>query len=400
MKICFCASTFPSRSQTFVTSQVLYALRNGHEVTVACRESEADAGLSDADARALEAVRMVRWPPPPSRVASLLPDRLSDRIAEAQAAWSWRRHIDTDVVIAHFGYRGAAVARAQRGWSKRRPLVTIFHGRDVVVEAQRSGLAKYRPLFEDGDALLTVNLPFARMLIDAGAPADRVDTHHLGIPVSRYAFAPRPPGRQFRMVTVCRLVEKKGLSVAIDALERLTETDPDLDWRFDIGGSGPLEADLRAQVAAAGLCARIRFLGPLSHSDTLKHIADADAFLLPSVTAPDGDQEGIPVTLMEAMALGTPVCTTRHSGIPELVHHGESGLLSEEGSVDGLANNIKRLAEGDLGLMAMVRTARAKVEEDFNEEKQNVELLARCEALVTRSQHKTHGAIGRKTQVS
>ncbi|MFQ6547510.1 glycosyltransferase [Aestuariibius sp. 2305UL40-4] len=400
MKMCFCASTFPSRSQTFVTSQVLYALRNGHEVTVACRESEADAGLSDADVRALEAVRMVRWPPPPLRAAALLPDRLGDRITEAQAAWSWRRQIDADVVVAHFGYRGAAVARAQRGWDKRRPLVTIFHGRDVVVEARRSGLAKYRPLFEDGDALLTVNRPFARMLIDAGAPADRVDTHHLGIPVSRYAFAPRPPGRQFRMVTVCRLVEKKGLSVAIDALARLTETDPDLDWRFDIGGGGPLDADLRAQVAAAGLGARVRFLGPLSHSDTLKHIADADAFLLPSITAPDGDQEGIPVTLMEAMALGTPVCTTRHSGIPELVRHDESGLLSEEGSVDGLASNISRLARSDVDLTAIVRAARAKVEKEFNEERQNAELLARFEALVAQKQRQTPAKIGRKAQIS
>ncbi|SER95976.1 colanic acid/amylovoran biosynthesis glycosyltransferase [Tranquillimonas rosea] len=385
MKICFSVSTFPARSQTFVTTQVLYAVRAGHEVTVACRDGEPMSVLSSETRAALRDVTLVTWPPAQPALLRGLPRRLGDRLRARLERRAWRRRVDADVVIAHFGYRGAAVARAQRDLRPHRPLVTVFHGRDVSVEHTRNGLAKYADLFAEGDLHLTVNAPFADLLVAGGAPPDRVATHHLGIPVARYDFTPRPTGTPMRLVAVCRLVAKKGLGVAIAALAELNARHPEIDWRFEIGGDGPLEPELRAQVAAAGLEERVSFLGPLSHEDTLERIAAADALVLPSVTAEDGDQEGIPVTLMEAMALGTPVCTTRHSGIPELVTHGESGLLADEGDVEALAGNIRALAEGRVDAVALAHAARAKVARDFDEDRQNAALLDRCAQVVARS---------------
>ncbi|MGJ5619409.1 glycosyltransferase [Sulfitobacter sp. MF3-043] len=381
MKICFSVSSFPAISQTFVTSQVLYAVRMGYEVTVACKVFDPDTPLSPDARDLLDRVRIVVWPPQKPSILRTLPTALFDRLVARLDRLAWRRQIDSEVVIAHFGYRGAAVARAQRGWANRPLLVTVFHGRDVSVEYQRNKMARYRDLFADGDLHLTVNAPFARHLIDCGAPADRVDTHHLGIPVEHYDFAPPATGKSLLLLSVSRLVEKKGINVAIDALALLRDSHPEIDWRYDIGGDGPLETELREQVEQAGLQDRIRFLGVLSHEDTLNRISRADLLLVPSVIAHDGDKEGIPVTLMEAMALGTPVCTTRHSGIPELVTHGETGLLTEEHDAKGLRDNILALALDTDKAMVLATAARRKIERDFNEERQNAQLLERCQML-------------------
>ncbi len=385
MKICFCVSSFPALSQTFVTTQVLYAVRAGHEVTVACKVFEPDAPLS-RDARDLiDQVNIVVWPPQHPTMLKRLPTALFDRLVARLDRNAWRQQIDADLVIAHFGYRGAAVVRAQHGWAARPPLVTVFHGRDVSVELRKNRMAKYRDLFVEGDLHLTVNALFATQLIDCGAPATRVETHHLGIPAARYAFEAPNPGKTLRFLSVCRLVPKKGVQVAIEALALLRDSHPEIDWSYDIGGEGPLHADLNAQAIRLNLQDRIRFIGALPHEDTLARMSKADLLLGPSVTAPDGDQEGIPVTLMEAMALGTPVCATYHSGIPELVSHGETGLLSHEGDAGGLRDNIAALALDRKLAESLAKAARRKIEHDFNEDRQNEHLLARCRMLLQRA---------------
>ena len=144
MKICFSVSTFLSRSQTFVTTQVLHAVRAGHDVSVACREVATDTVL-DAEARAtLDQVRIIRWPPAPPPLLRHAPPRVADRIIARRTRAAWRRLVDADVVVALFGYQVARIARAQAGWADAPPLVTIYHGRDVSVEYARNGMAKYR----------------------------------------------------------------------------------------------------------------------------------------------------------------------------------------------------------------------------------------------------------------
>ncbi len=381
MNICFCVSSFPTVSQTFVTSQVLYAVRQGHKVTVACKTFDAEAPLSAEEKALLNDVRIVVWPPARPNLLQLFPRHLADRMAARLDRSAWRRQIDTDVVIAHFGYRGAAVARAQKGWKHRPPLVTVFHGRDVSVEYQRDRLARYRDLFSQGDLHVTVNAQFAERLVECGAPKARVETRHLGIPVTRYPYSAPKFDPPLRIFSLCRLVEKKGLKTAIEALALLHQRHPRIDWRYDIGGDGPLASELQGQVARTGLQDRVCFLGALPHPEALKRITDADVMLAPSCTAKDGDQEGIPVTLMEAMALGTPVCATRHSGIPELVTHHETGLLSDEHNAEELCQNILFLAQDPENATALASAARKKVERDYNEDLQNAEFLERCRTL-------------------
>ncbi|MEO0697600.1 MAG: glycosyltransferase [Pseudomonadota bacterium] len=381
MKICFSVSTFLSRSQTFVTTQVLYAVRAGHEVSVACKDVADDATLSAEDQALIDELRIIHWPPAPPPFLRHLPAAVVDRVIARRNARSWQRQIDADVIVAHFGYQGARIARAQSGWAERPPLITIYHGRDVSVEYKRNGMTKYRQLFAEGDLHLPVNRCFGELLVKAGAPADRVETLHLGVPVERYPFAQKPIGTPLRLVSVCRLVEKKGLDVAIEAMALMRARHPEVEWRYEIGGDGPKGAALRTLVAERGLGDRVRFLGALSHEETLERIAAADVLLAPSVTAADGDQEGIPVTLMEAMALGTVVCATRHSGIPELVEDGVSGVLVEERDVEGLCGAVASLEQGVPNVSQLVKAARRTAEKAFEEERQMLGLLARCQAV-------------------
>jgi colanic acid/amylovoran biosynthesis glycosyltransferase len=254
--------------------------------------------------------------------------------------------------------------------------VTIYHGRDVSREFQSNGLTRYRALFEGGQLHLPVNQPFADLLVKGGAPADRVRVHHLGVPVNEYPFSPSRRNNVLRIFSVCRLVEKKGLSIAIAAVAKLASLRPQLRWEYQIAGSGPIEEQLKAQVAEAGLADRVRFSNALPHDEALERIAAADVLLAPSVTAADGDQEGIPITLMEAMALGTIVCSTSHSGIPELIQHGKDGLLAPEHDVDSLYGILVDLLEGRVDRTAIAEAARSTVTAEFNRETQNA-LLGR-----------------------
>jgi len=136
-------------------------------------------------------------------------------------------------------------------------------------------------------------------------------------------------------------------------------------------GDGPEGEALRAGVARAGLGEKLLFLGRQPHARVLDLMRGADCLALPSVTAADGDEEGIPVTLMEAMAAGLPVVSTDHAGIPELVTDGLTGLLVPERDVSGLAAALERLiTEPDIGPRLGAR-AREHVAAAFNAETQN-----------------------------
>ena len=109
---------------------------------------------------------------------------------------------------------------------------------------------------------------------------------------------------------------------------------------------------------------------------------EADVFLLPSVTGADGDMEGIPVALMEAMAVGIPVLSTVHSGIPELIESGDSGWLVAENDARALADKLKTLGRMDAqSLQPVLQRAREKVETDFNQQVINRQLASLLQTL-------------------
>lgn len=159
----------------------------------------------------------------------------------------------------------------------------------------------------------------------------------------RFKIERHPPSDHVRIVSVGRLVEKKGFDFLLEAIA-LAKPRLDSDVRCRIIGSGPLEEHLRSRIDELGLAGVVELAGALSPDQTLSEIANASMLVQPCVRAANGDMDGIPNVLMEAMWLGTPVISTRLSGIPELVEHEMTGLLVEPEDSRGLADAIHRIA--------------------------------------------------------
>jgi len=190
------------------------------------------------------------------------------------------------------------------------------------------------------------------------------------------------PGRELRVLCVARLVEKKGVPYLCEAVVRLVRRGVPL--RLDVIGDGPLHAALRRFVDEQGMQDAIHILGRRDTAYVQQALRGADVFALPSVTAADGDQEGIPVSLMEAMASGVPCLSTVHSGIPELIEDGRSGWLVPERDVEALADVLARIQAGDFDLAAIAREARLTVETHFDQRRLHDSLAAQLNAQAAR----------------
>ena len=161
-----------------------------------------------------------------------------------------------------------------------------------------------------------------------------------------------------RLISVGRLVEKKGFDVLVDAVATLVERGLDLGLAI-AGESGEAEAGLRERITAAGLDERVEFLGTLGQAELFAEYRRSDAFALACRITDDGDRDGIPNVLMEAMAAGLPVVSTGISGIPELIEDGVNGLLVPSEDAASLADAIWRLVK-DPALSERVAAAGAE----------------------------------------
>lgn len=171
---------------------------------------------------------------------------------------------------------------------------------------------------------------------------------------------------------VGRLVPKKAPLLLVEAFLMAAEKNPNI--RLAMGGDGPLASGLRDFLKGHPLRDRVHLLGRLDHSDVLKRMAASDVYIQHSVTDSEtGDQEGAPVAIMEAMANGLPIVSTRHSGIPFLVKDGQSGLLSNESDVQAMAQNISKLAGNWELRVQMGRSALLRAK-DFSWESEKKEM--------------------------
>jgi glycosyltransferase involved in cell wall biosynthesis len=190
---------------------------------------------------------------------------------------------------------------------------------------------------------------------------------YCGIPLESFPFTLRrevPKGATF--LQVCRLVFKKGIDITLNAFS-LYRKKSDPEARLIIAGYGPLKDDLLRLSSSLGLKDSVSFLGPIGYNKYIELLETSDVFLQPSITAKDGDMEGIPTTICEAMACGLPVISTWHSGIPELIDDGENGFMVKERDIEGLFARMESLRTTDITEVS--RNARIKIEERFDHNK-------------------------------
>lgn len=243
---------------------------------------------------------------------------------------------------AHFGGAGCRAVRLKRRVGV--PLVTTFYGVDASrllnAPEQREAL---RRLFREGDLFLALGKDMVGRLRAAGCPEEKLRIQRLGVDVEQIAFRPRrwPDGRRVVLLYCGRLVEKKGILYALEAFARLADRWKNLEFR--VVGGGPLRPALERAVRRMNLQDRVALRGAVPHAEALKEMQNAHLFLLPSLTAPDGDMEGTPTVLLEAQASGLPVVSTFHADIPEVVLDGETGFLVPERDSRALTDRLSHL---------------------------------------------------------
>lgn len=396
MRIAYLIDVFPRLSNTFILNQITGMIDRGHEVDIFAR-SLADLATIHDDVRRYrltERLRHVPIPQPHGRRAleglRLLLERpfhpaawnALDPREHGRAAWtlaqlftvgSFLRHPSYDVVHAQFGQLGPALLPLLRSGALGGGLVVSFRGSDTTRVLDREP-DRYRELFRRGHLFLPVSRSLRERLLAAGAPAERTCVHHSGIPTRRFPFEPRrlEPGETPRLVFVGRLAEKKGLAYALRALARLQAEDRPAT--LTVVGDGELRGELELLAVELGLESAVRFLGRQPQERVVPLLREHHLLIAPSVTAADGDQEGIPNVLKEAMACGMPVVATTHSGIPELVEHGVSGVLAPERDAEALARELRGLLDRPERWPEMGRAGRARVEEAFDGDRLNDEL--------------------------
>ncbi len=279
--------------------------------------------------------------------------------------------IDPQVVHAHYGTDAAYLVRT--GCVKSRTIVVSWYGYDVSrFPSSHLGLGSryFNPLWEASAWHLAMTPAMVQALTNLGAPPERIILHHHGIDVDAWSTpvysGERVPGR---LLMVASMVEKKGHRTLLHALAELR--DRHVQFQLRLAGDGSLRRELEVLARELGIEAHVEFLGHLDHSMALKaEYAMACAFVHPSQEAPNGDAEGLPGTILEAMASGLPVISTHHAGIPFAVRDRLNGLLVPERDSSALARAIESVLMSPNDASVMGLEGRAIVEREFNLKKQ------------------------------
>ncbi len=274
-----------------------------------------------------------------------------------------------DLMHIYFGHTGVHLLPFIEQWNK--PCLVSFHGADVAVKQDIANYpAKLRCLFNAVPLVLARSQSLANRLMQFGCPREKLRINRTGVPLDEFPLVERqaPPNGRWRIMQACRLIPKKGVATSLRAFAVFKKDFPNAE--FFIAGKGPLQPELEMLAAGLGVSRAVRFTGFLSQSKLLGLYLSSHLFLHPSETPPDENQEGIPNSILEAMATGLPVLATRHGGIPEAVEHGQSGVLVQEEDHVGLARSMKEIANNPSVLYQMGMSARMAVSARFEQETQ------------------------------
>lgn len=275
-------------------------------------------------------------------------------------------HRKPDLMHIYFGHTGVHLLPFIR--ESRLPCVVSFHGADVMPRKDRPGYeATLRKLLHVIPLALARSESLSERLRLYGCPPEKIRINRTGIPLEHFTIVDRSANREggLRIVQACRLIEKKGLQTSLRAFAEVVREFHHA--HFDIAGEGPLRETLESLAAQLGIAEKVRFLGFLDQEQLRQLYADGDVFLHPSEITAGSDQEGVPNSMLEAMATGLPVVATLHGGIPEAVRSGVDGLLVPERNVPALAAALTEMLQSTERRLAMGKSAAEAVRSKFDQ---------------------------------
>lgn len=262
---------------------------------------------------------------------------------------------------AHFATVASTVARLAARFAGV-PYTFTAHAKDIFHESVRPEDLRCR--LRDAEGVITVsdyNLVYLRQVLGSGAA--HVQRIYNGLDLSQFAYR-TPRDRPPKIVAVGRLVEKKGFSILIDACAIMAGHGR--DFSCQIIGTGELKEDLLAQIQCLDLQTRVELVGPRPQSDVIKHVQNAAVLAAPCVVGADGNRDGLPTVLLEAMALGTPCVSTDVTGIPEVLRHDVTGLMVPQHDPHVLATALTQLLDDAELRVRLAAEARHLIESEYD----------------------------------
>lgn len=257
----------------------------------------------------------------------------------------------------------------------RPPTVVSFHGADVLVELDKPHYrAATREMLAAARLVLVRSESLACALRALGCPNEKIRLQRTGIPLADIPFYERhwPDDGAWKFLQAGRLIEKKGFLTSLHAFAKFQQKNPSAV--FTIAGEGPMRTQLEELARELGLQDRVHFAGFLTQTQLRAAFYESHLFLHPSELGADGNQEGVPNSMLEAMASGLPAFATKHGGIPEAIDDGVSGVLVDERDPAALAEALLGWAERPEALHRLAEAGARAVAENF-EQKQQVRVL-------------------------
>ena len=387
MRIAYFVDRFPLISETFVLAQIIGMIDRGHDVRIfANREDASEIRHSTVDrydlpgkttyvpfvgrtffARVLPALRILLHAARTGCLRAALRTldgfRLGRDAINLKLLLKAAPHLggqEFDILHCQFGQLATDIPALQRCGV----LVTSFRGTDAMKIASRDP-SRFQDLFRSGNVFLCVSRAVAARLECLGCPPEKIRLMRSGIDLSRFAYRGETCIHDpVRVVSIGRLAPNKGLDYGIRAIKHSMGLGHRIEYRLI--GDGPAREALQDLVADLDLTDVVIFEGAVDAVRVAAHLREADVLLAPSITGPNGEQEGLPNSPKEAMAIGVPVIATDIGGIPELVADGETGFLVAERDAQALSARLCEVIDAWSGLDRIIKAARLRIEDEFD----------------------------------
>ncbi len=379
IRIGYVLKRYPRLSETFIVTEILAHEQAGLDIEIFSLRPATEGRfheilsrvrakvnyLCPSRLRAVELWEMIRtvsklYP----AVWEVLKNAATEETKEIQQALMLARAIHAQKIThlhAHFGTTSTTIARLASRITGV-PYSFTAHAKDIFHESVVHDDLNQK--LHDASTVVTVSDYNLKFLRDGYGPAaNRVRRIYNGLDLDEFSYQPGSNGHP-RILAVGRLVEKKGFSVLVDACKLLKERGR--DFNCDIIGDGDFMVELTQQIERLGLNDRVTMVGPRPRGEVIESILGANLMAAPCIEGADGNKDGLPTVLLEAMALGTPCVSTDVTGIPELVRHEISGLIAPQHDSKTLADHIERLLDDPQLSEQMSRKGREIIEENFD----------------------------------
>ena len=387
MNVLYYLGTFPAISESFILNEIYELEKRGHNVVVfALNQPEED--IDHQEYNEIDIPVCYADPLNYTDVFNLLsPKILRPRILQNAkfkasvkihfAAFNWSKQciefvdeldLDLDLIHSHFTDASRFSGRYVASYYNI-PFTMTAHAFDLYKNPNKEQLEH---IVNKIDHLVTISEYNKNYVEDEISEKTPNTVVHAGIRPEK--FESRSSSVDQRILTVSRLVEKKGLPYAIKAVSKIVDDYASL--QYHVVGSGEMENEIKNQIEELRLTDTVKLLGNVTDERLLAELEEASCFLLPCITTDSGDQDGIPVSLMEAMAMETPPISTNISGIPELIDDHQNGFTVEPKNTNELAEAISSILGSPEKQRRFGTHGRKKVINEFNIEKEAVKLEA------------------------